>query len=52
MTLLFIIYAGTKEIKIKFVESKKHKKFKKGQDVDQNLYIERLSKNLNKKKKH
>jgi len=52
----FMIYSGTKEIKIKFVENKKHKKLKKEQqkqqDVHQNLYIERLSKNLKKKRKH
>jgi hypothetical protein len=51
-----MIYSGTKEIKIKFVENKKHKKLKKEQqkqqDVHQNLYIERLSKNLKKKRKH
>jgi hypothetical protein len=56
MTPAFLIYSSTKEIKIKFVDSKKHKKLKKEQkkehDAHQNLYMERLSKNLNKKKKH
>ena len=53
---LFMIYSGTKQIKIKFVEDKKHKKLKKEQqkqqDANQNLYMERLSKNLKKKRKH
>ena len=52
----FMIYSGTKAIKIKLVEDKKHKKIKKEQqkqqDANQNLYMERLSKNLKKKRKH
>lgn len=52
----FMIYSGTKAIKIKLVEDKKYKKLKKEQqkqqDANQNLYIEQLSKNLKKKKKH
>jgi hypothetical protein len=51
-----MIYSGTKAIKIKLVEDKKYKKLKKEQqkqqDANQNLYIEQLSKNLKKKKKH
>lgn len=52
----FMVYSGTKAIKIKLVEDKKHKKIKKEQqkqqDANQNLYMERLSNNLKKKRKH
>lgn len=56
LTPFIIIYSQVKSVKIQFVEDKKHKKLKKEQqkqqDAHQNLYIERLSKNLKKKRKH
>lgn len=53
---MFMIYSGTKAIKIKLVEDKKHKKLRKEkekqQQINQNLYLERLDKAIHKKKKH
>jgi arginine exporter protein ArgO len=53
---VFMIYFGTKSIKIKLVEDKKHKKIRKEQEkhqqMHQNLYLEHLNKKINKKKKH
>ena len=51
----FMIYSGTKAIKIKLVEDKKHKKIRKekekNQEIHQNLYLDHLDRNI-KKKKH
>ena len=53
---LFMIYSGTKEIKIKLVEDKKHKKLRKEkekhQELHENLYLDHLDRNMKKKKKH
>jgi hypothetical protein len=53
---IFMIYSGTKAIKIKLIEDKKHKKLRKEHEKqknnDQQIYLDRLSKNLNKKRKH
>jgi hypothetical protein len=51
----FMIYSGTKAIKIKLVEDKKHKKLRKEkekhEELHQNLYLDRLNRNIKKKKK-
>jgi hypothetical protein len=51
-----MIYSGTKAIKIKLIEDKKHKKLRKEKEnheqLHENLYLDRLDKNLKKKKKH
>jgi hypothetical protein len=56
MALLFIIYSGTKEIKIKLIQDKHHKKLRKEkekhQDINQKLYFNHLDRNIKKKKKH
>ena len=53
---LFMIYSGTKAIKIKLIEDKKHKKLRKEkekhQEIHQNLYFDHMDRNLKKKKKH
>jgi predicted membrane protein len=53
---LFMIYSGTKAIKIKLIEDKKHKKLRKEkekhQDTHQKLYFDHLDRNIKKKKKH
>ena len=53
---IFMIYSGTKAIKIKLIEDKKHKKLRKEKEnheqLHENLYLDRLDKNLKKKKKH
>jgi hypothetical protein len=52
----FMIYSGTKAIKIKLVEDKKHKKLRKEkekhQELHENLYLDHLDRNIKKKKKH
>jgi predicted membrane protein len=52
----FMIYSGTKAIKIKLVEDKKHKKLRrekeKHQELHENLYLDHLDRNIKKKKKH
>jgi hypothetical protein len=56
LTPIFMIYSGTKSIKIKLVESKKHKKLRKEKEQQEKtheiLYLDHLDKNLKKKKKH
>ena len=51
-----MMYSGIKAIKIKLVEDKKHKKFRKEkknhEQAHENLYLDHLDKNLKKKKKH
>lgn len=51
----FMVYSGTKAIKIKFIEGKKHKKLRKEkekhEELHQNLYLDRLDRNIKKKKK-
>jgi hypothetical protein len=51
-----MIYSGTKAIKIKLVEDKKHKKLRKEkekqEELHQNLYLDHLDRNIKKKKKH
>jgi len=53
---LFMIYSGTKAIKIKLVEDKKHKKLRKEKEkheqLHQNLYLDHLDRKIKKKKKH
>jgi hypothetical protein len=53
---IFMLYSGTKAIKIKLVEDKHHKKLRKEkekhQEIHQKLYFDHLDKNINKKKKH
>jgi predicted membrane protein len=53
---IFMIYSGTKAIKIKLVEDKKHKKLRKEkekhQELHENLYLDHLDRNIKKKKKH
>lgn len=53
---LFMIYSGTKAIKIKLVEDKKHKKLRKEKEkheqLHENLYLDHLDRNIKKKKKH
>lgn len=53
---VFMIYNGVKTIKIKLVEDKKHKKLRKEkekqEEINHNLYLERLDKAIKKKKKH
>ena len=55
LTPFFMIYSDIKAIKIKIVDGKKHKKLQKEkekhQKLNENLYLDRLDKNL-KKKKH
>ncbi len=52
----FMIYSGTKAIKIKLVEDKKHKKLRKEKEkheqLHQDLYLDHLDRNIKKKKKH
>jgi hypothetical protein len=56
MVPFFMIYSGTKAIKIKLIEDKHHKKLRKEkekhQEIHQKLYFDHLDKNINKKKKH
>jgi predicted membrane protein len=56
ITPIFMIYSGTKSIKIKLIESKEHKKIRKQKEeqekTHENLYLDCLDKNLKKKKKH
>jgi predicted membrane protein len=53
---IFMIYSGTKAIKIKLIEDKHHKKLRKEKEkheqIHQKLYFDHLDKNINKKKKH
>ena len=53
---IFMVYSGTKAIKIKLVEDKKHKKLRKekekNQQLHENLYLDHLDRNIKKKKKH
>jgi hypothetical protein len=53
---IFMIYSGTKAIKIKLVEDKKHKKLRKEkqkhEQLHQDLYLDHLDRNIKKKKKH
>jgi hypothetical protein len=53
---VFMIYSGTKEIKIKFIEDKQYKKLRKerekNQELHQNLYFDHLDRNMKKKNKH
>lgn len=53
---IFMLYSGIKGIKIKLIEDKYHKKLRKEhekqKDNDQKIYLDRLNKNLNKKKKY
>jgi predicted membrane protein len=53
---IFMIYSGTKAIKIKLIEDKKHKKLRKEKEnheqLHENLYLDRLDRNIKKKKKH
>jgi ABC-type bacteriocin/lantibiotic exporter with double-glycine peptidase domain len=53
---LLMIYSGTKAIKIKLVEDKKHKKLRKEKEkheqLHQNLYLDHLDRKIKKKKKH
>ena len=53
---IFMIYSGTKTIKIKLVEDKKHKKLRKEkekhQELHENLYLDHLDRKIKKKKKH
>jgi hypothetical protein len=50
-----MVYSGTKAIKIKLVEDKKHKKLRKEkekhEELHQNLYLDHLDRNIKKKKK-
>jgi predicted membrane protein len=52
---VFMVYSGTKAIKIKLVEDKKHKKLRKEkekhEELHQNLYLDHLDRNIKKKKK-
>jgi hypothetical protein len=48
---IFMVYFGIKTIKIKLVEDKQRKKIKKEQENYQNMYIDRLDKNLSGKNK-
>jgi predicted membrane protein len=54
--VILMIYSGTKAIKIKLVEDKKHKKLRKEKEkqeqLHQNLYLDHLDRNIKKKKKH
>jgi hypothetical protein len=56
MVPLFMIYSGTKAIKIKLIENKEHKRLRKQREKEQNIhqdiYFKHLDKNLKKKKKH
>lgn len=56
LTPPLMIYLGIKTIKIKLVEDKKHKKLRKEkekqEEINHNLYFERLDKVMKKKKKH
>jgi predicted membrane protein len=53
---IFMVYSGTKAIKIKLVEDKKHKKLRKEKEkheqLHENLYLDHLDRNIKKKKKH
>jgi hypothetical protein len=53
---IFMIYSGTKAIKIKLIEDKQHKKLRKEKEkheqIHQNLYFDHLDRNIKKKKKH
>ena len=53
---IFMLYSGTKAIKIKLIEDKRHKKLRKDkekyQETHQKLYLDHLDRNINKKKKH
>jgi predicted membrane protein len=53
---VFMVYSGTKAIKIKLVEDKKHKKLRKEKEkheqLHQSLYFDHLDRNIKKKKKH
>ena len=52
----YLLFSGIKTIKIKLVEDNKHKKLRKEKEksekIHQDLYLDRLDKNLKKKKKH
>ena len=52
----FMIYSGTKAIKIHLIETKKHKKIRKQrekeQEIHETLYLDHLDKHMQKKKKH
>lgn len=56
LTPLLMIYLGVKTIKIKLIEDKQHKKLRqekeKQEQINHNLYFERLDKAMKKKKKH
>jgi hypothetical protein len=53
---VFMIYSGTKAIKIKLIEDKKYKRLRKekekNQELHQNLYLDHLDRKIKKKKKH
>jgi hypothetical protein len=53
---IFMIYTGTKSIKIRLMEDKKHKKLRKQQkkekEINETMYLDRLDKHMKKKKKH
>ena len=49
---IFMMYFGIKSIKIKLIEDEHHKKIRKERESYQNMYIDRLDRNLKKKKKH
>lgn len=55
LTTFYLLFSGIKTIKIKLVEDKKHKKLRKqtakDQEHHQNQYLERLDRNIKKKKK-
>ena len=52
----YLLFSGIKSIKIKLVEDKEHKKLRKqtekNQEHHQNRYLERLDRNIKKKKHH
>lgn len=56
LTPLLMLYLGIKTIKIKLVEDKKHKKLRKEKEkqeqINHNLYFDRLDRAMKKKKKH
>lgn len=47
---IFMMYFGIKAIKIKLIKDKHQKKIKKERETYQNMYINRLDRNLKKKK--
>jgi ABC-type bacteriocin/lantibiotic exporter with double-glycine peptidase domain len=56
LTTFYLLFSGIKTIKIKLVEDKKHKKThkekKNHEQLHENLYLDRLDRNIKKKKKH